>query len=36
VDSARTLARDVASLPGGMSESAKRGFMAHQPRLFES
>ena len=36
VDTARTLASDVASLPEGMSESVKRGFVTHQPRLFES
>ncbi len=36
VDAALTLAREVASLPKGVSESAKRGFVAHQPRLFES
>jgi len=36
VDAARTLARDVASLPKDVSEGAKRGFVAHQPRLFES
>ena len=36
LDSARALAREIASLPEGMSESTKRGFVAHQPRLFES
>ncbi|MFQ5417089.1 MAG: enoyl-CoA hydratase/isomerase family protein [Myxococcota bacterium] len=36
LDAARTLARDLASLPEDMPESAKRGFVAHQPRLFES
>ena len=36
VEAARTLARDVASLPAGVPESAKRGFVAHQPRLFEA
>ena len=35
LDAARTLARDVASLPEGVSEGAKRSFLAHQPRLFE-
>ncbi len=35
VDAARALAREVASLPEGVPESAKRGFVAHQPRLFE-
>ncbi|MBW2400222.1 MAG: enoyl-CoA hydratase/isomerase family protein [Deltaproteobacteria bacterium] len=34
-EAARTLARDVASLPEGVAESAKRGFVAHQARLFE-
>jgi enoyl-CoA hydratase len=36
LDAARTLARDVASLPEGVSEIAKRGFVVHQPRLFGS
>ena len=36
VDVARTLARDVACLAAGMSESARRGFVAHRPRLFEA
>ena len=36
VEAARTLARDVASLPEGVPESAKRGFVAQQPRLFEA
>ena len=36
LDAARGLAREVASLPEGMSESTKRGFVALQPRLFES
>jgi enoyl-CoA hydratase len=36
LDAARTLARDIASLPEDIPESAKRGFVAHQPRLFES
>jgi enoyl-CoA hydratase/carnithine racemase len=36
VEVARTLARDIASLPAGMSESAKRGLVARQPRLLES
>ena len=36
VEAARTLARDVASLPEGIPESAKRGFVAQQPRLFEA
>jgi enoyl-CoA hydratase len=36
VDAARTLASDVASLPEGVPETAKRGFVAHQPQLFGS
>jgi len=36
VETARSLACDVASLPEGVAESAKRGFVAHQPRLFEA
>lgn len=36
VEAARTLARELASLPEGVPESAKRGFVAHQPRLFEA
>ncbi len=32
----RALAVDLASLPNGMAESTKQGFLAHQPRLFES
>ena len=35
VEAARTLAAEVASLPEGVPESAKRGFVAQQPRLFE-
>ena len=31
-----TAAREIAGLPEDMPESAKRGFIAHQPRLFES
>ena len=36
LDAARTLASDLVSLPEDMPESTKRGFVAHQPRLFES
>ena len=36
VDAARTLAEEIASLPEGVAEAAKRGFVAGQPRLFES
>ncbi len=36
VDAARTLAEEIASLPDGVAEAAKRGFVAGQPRLFES
>ena len=36
LDTARALAREIASLPEGMPESAKRGFVARQPALFES
>jgi enoyl-CoA hydratase/carnithine racemase len=33
---ARAAAREIAALPEGMPENAKRGFVALQPRLFES
>jgi enoyl-CoA hydratase/carnithine racemase len=33
---ARAAAREIAALPEGMPETAKRGFVALQPRLFES
>lgn len=33
---ARALALDLASLPDGIAETTKRGFVAQQPRLFES
>ncbi|MCP4037620.1 MAG: enoyl-CoA hydratase/isomerase family protein [bacterium] len=33
---ATSLASEVAALPADIPESAKRGFVAHQPRLFES
>ena len=36
LESATALARDLASLPEDIPESAKRVFVAHQPRLFES
>lgn len=36
LDAAQTLAREVASLPEGVPESAKRDFVAQQPHLFES
>jgi len=36
LNAAQTLASELASLPEGMPESSKRGFVAHQPRLFES
>ncbi len=36
LDAARSLASELASLPEDMPESSKRGFVAHQPRLFES
>jgi len=36
LDAARALAREIASLPEEMPGLAKRGFVAQQPRLFES
>jgi enoyl-CoA hydratase/carnithine racemase len=36
LDVAVTAAREIAGLPEDMPESAKRGFVAQQPRLFES
>ena len=33
---ARGLAHEVATLPDGVAETAKQGFRAQQPRLFES
>ena len=36
VDVARTLAEEIASIPEGVAETAKRGFVTGQPRLFES
>jgi len=35
LDAARALAHSMASLPEGVPESAKRGFVAQQARLFE-
>jgi len=35
LDAAWVLAREVASLPEGVAESSKRGFVAAQPPLFE-
>ena len=36
LEAARTAAREIAALPAGMPENAKRGFVAQQPRLFGS
>ena len=36
LDVAVTAAREIAGLPEDMPEHAKRGFVAHQPRLFEA
>lgn len=36
LDAAGTVAREIAGLPEDVPESAKRSFVAHQPRLFES
>jgi enoyl-CoA hydratase/carnithine racemase len=36
VDAARALASEIASLPEGVAEAAKRGFVGGQFRLFES
>jgi len=36
LDAARALAREIASLPEGLPESTKRGFVTLQPALFES
>ncbi|MFQ5515515.1 MAG: enoyl-CoA hydratase/isomerase family protein [Myxococcota bacterium] len=36
LEAARAAAREIAALPEGMPEAAKRGFVALQPRLFES
>jgi enoyl-CoA hydratase len=35
LEAARTLAREIAALPAGVAEAAKRSFLAEQPRLFE-
>ncbi|MEN8160314.1 MAG: enoyl-CoA hydratase/isomerase family protein, partial [Myxococcota bacterium] len=34
LEAARAVAREIAALPEGIAENAKRGFVAHQPRLF--
>lgn len=34
LEAARGAARGIAALPEGVPEGAKRGFVAHQPRLF--
>jgi enoyl-CoA hydratase len=36
LESASATAREIASLPEGMAETAKRSFLAQQPRIFES
>ncbi len=36
MDNARTIAGEIAALPKGMVETAKRSFLVQQPRLFES
>jgi enoyl-CoA hydratase len=36
LDVAVTAAREIAGLPEDMPEQAKRGFVAHQPQLFEA
>jgi enoyl-CoA hydratase len=36
LDAARAAAREIASLPEGMAETAKQSFLAQQSRLFES
>lgn len=36
MEAAGATARDIASLPEGIAAAAKRGFVAHQPRLFEA
>jgi enoyl-CoA hydratase len=36
LEAATALGREIASLPAGMPETAKRSFLAQQPRLFES
>ena len=36
LDAAVATAREIASLPEGLPEAAKRGFVTQQPRLFEA
>lgn len=36
LEAARTMVREIAALPEGVPENAKRGFVEQQPRLFES
>jgi enoyl-CoA hydratase/carnithine racemase len=36
LQAARGVAGEIAALPDGMAEAAKRSFLAQQPRLFES
>lgn len=36
LEAVRAAAHEIAALPEGMPENAKRGFVALQPRLFES
>ena len=36
LESASATAREIASLPEGMPETAKRSFLAQQPRIFET
>ena len=36
LESASATAREIASLPEGMAETAKRSFLAQQPRIFET
>jgi enoyl-CoA hydratase len=36
LESATATAREIASLPEGMAETAKKSFLAQQPRLFET
>jgi enoyl-CoA hydratase/carnithine racemase len=36
IETARGLAREIASLPEGLPEAIKRSFLSKQPALFES
>jgi enoyl-CoA hydratase len=36
LESASATAREIATLPEGMAETAKRSFLAQQPRIFET